>query len=88
MPANLIFHIRYALTLGGRCNNRNGLINSFSLRECGLNLIKIIAVDADNVPTKGLELFINRLCRVYLVNRAVDLQAVKSTNAVRLERFL
>ena len=77
MPSGIVFHEGNALALDRLGQDHSGLaLHGLGLCECSLNGFEIMAVDLDDVGTKGGELLIQRLGGHNIAGAAVDLQAV------------
>ena len=77
MPADLVFHKGNALALDGSCENRGRLaLDGLCLFDRALNLLKVVAVNLDDLKAERLKFFVERFNAADLLNGAVDLQTV------------
>ena len=77
MPGCFVFHKGNALTFYSFCNDCGWFtLYGTCFVVSGLDLIKIMSINIDNVETECLEFFINRVWGHNVLDAAIDLQAV------------
>ena len=77
VPAGVVFHEAHTFALDGLGEDHGGLtLGLLGFLVSGFDLVKVVAVDLDDVPAEGLELLVQRLGGHDVLRLAVDLQTV------------